>query len=303
MYSTARAGLVPTSSVIPERSDVKSYESSPRHEHVSHATAHAASGTDAASSMIVRPVAASPPPSPSPSSPPSPLRLQPSLFASPHVPPRHSLRTRLVCSRPVIARTRRHPGTVSPRRLLCRRRPPHPCSAFFAACLPRRRRASRCRALPMPCQSRTLFDAARCRRSLMPMHVAVGLAEDRARLSVPALGSYMLTVLCSLIIHAAMRVSPPSLPLSHASASATPLTSLSSLFSSDSSLFSPLSFLHILFLFPQLHMLSLSRTAVLRYSVASLCSLHAYSLLTMKLEREMFEKKLFHSLGGSPFRY
>ena len=160
--------------------------------------------------MIVRPVAASPPPSPSPSSPPSPLCRQPSLFASPHVPPRHSLRTRLVCSRPLIARTRRHPGTASPRRLLCRRRPPHPCSAFFAAYLPRRRRASRCRALPMPCQSRTLFDAARCRRSLMPMHVAVGLAEDCARLSVPA--THALTVLCSLIIHAAMRVSPPSLP-------------------------------------------------------------------------------------------
>ena len=54
-----------------------------------------------------------------------------------------------------------------------------------------------------------------------------------------------------------------------ASASATPLTSLSLLFSSDSSLFSPLSFLHILFLFPQLLMLSLSRSAVLRLSLAS----------------------------------
>jgi len=47
---------------------------------------NAASRTDAVSSVIVRPVVASPPPSPSPSSPPLPIQPSPSL-------PRHALRS------------------------------------------------------------------------------------------------------------------------------------------------------------------------------------------------------------------
>ena len=76
-----------------------SYEALSRNEHVPHAAAHAASRPDAASSVIIRPVAASPPPSPSPSSPPPPLRP----FSPCPLRRRHSLRTR-----PCRVRSRRH---------------------------------------------------------------------------------------------------------------------------------------------------------------------------------------------------
>ena len=90
--------------------------------------------TDAACSVIVRPLAASPPPLPSPSSPPPPPSFTPADAAHAHSF-RHARRSlRIHCRRTGPSQPHRHPRSRSPLFAFVAPRPPHlhPALPFFA---------------------------------------------------------------------------------------------------------------------------------------------------------------------------